>query len=63
MVLGYVFMVSHSIGRALLNPFDNIITGVPLDQITRNIEINLLETLGEKEIPSPIEPVDNEYIM
>ena len=56
-------MTTHSIGRALLNPFDNIITGNPLYQIARTIEINLLETLGEKDIPNPIESVNNEYIM
>ncbi len=63
MFLGYVFMTTHYIGRALLNPFDNIITGNPLDQITRTIEINLLESLEEDIIPPPIESVDNEYIM
>ncbi len=63
MFLGYVFMTTHNIGRALLNPFDNIITGNPLDQITRTIEINLLEALGEKDIPPPIESKDGEYIM
>ncbi len=63
MFLGYVFMTTHLIGRSLLNPFNNIIAGNPLDQITRTIEINLLETLGEKDIPKPIEAVDGEYIM
>lgn len=63
MTLGYVFTTTHSIGKALLNPFENIITGNPLDQITRTIEINLLESLGEKDIPKPIEVVDEEYIM
>lgn len=63
MFLGYVFMTTHLIGRSLLNPFDQIIAGNPLNQITRIIEINLLETLGEKEIPKPIESVDDEYIM
>lgn len=63
MFLGYVFMTTHLIGRSLLNPFDQIIAGNPLDQITRTIEINLLETLGEKDIPKPIENVNGEYIM
>ncbi len=63
MFLGYVFMTTHLIGRSLLNPFEQIIAGNPLDQITRTIEINLLETLGEKDIPKPVEAVDEEYIM
>lgn len=63
MFLGYVFMTTHNIGRALLNPFNHIITGIPLDQITRMIEINLLEALGKTNIPKPTESVDDEYIM
>ncbi len=52
-----------AIGQALLNPFDPIPTGISLDQITRTIEINLLETLGESEIPEPVVSVNNEYVM
>ncbi|RLD63155.1 MAG: hypothetical protein DRI95_12070 [Bacteroidetes bacterium] len=61
--VGYVFLVTHIIGLAILNPFEPTPSGISLDQITRTIEINLLETLGEKEIPKPIESVNNEYIM
>ncbi len=62
-VVGLIFVTTHHIGVLLLNPFDHNITGVPLDQITRTIEINLLEMLGEEDIPDPIEPVDGDYVM
>lgn len=62
-LIGYIFITIHSIGQALLNPFEPVPTGISLDQITRNIEINLLETLGESDIPEPIKSVNNEYIM
>lgn len=62
-MLGYVFLTSHNIGLTLLNPFEPLITGIPLDQITRNIEINLLEMLGKTDLPKPIEIVNNEYIL
>jgi len=62
-IIGEVFLITHSIGMSLLNPFDNIISGISLDQITRTIEINLLETLGETDIPLPIESVGGNYIM
>ena len=62
-LIGYVFLTTHTIGQALLNPFDPIPTGIALNQITRTIEINLLETLGEPDIPKPIQSVNNEYIM
>ena len=62
-LVGYIYIVMHSIGLAILNPFEPVPSGISLDQITRTIEINLLETLGESDIPKPIQSVRNEYIM
>ena len=62
-MIGYVFLTTQFIGQTLVNPFDEIPTSIPLNQITRTIEINLLEMLGYKKTPAPIEPVDDEYIM
>ena len=61
--VGYIFLVTHIIGLAILNPFEPTPSGISLDQITRTIEINLLETLGESTIPEPVKSVNNEYIM
>jgi putative membrane protein len=61
--VGYIFLVIHAIGLAILNPFEPTPSGISLDQITRTIEINLLETIGDKDIPEPIKSVKNEYIM
>jgi ion channel-forming bestrophin family protein len=47
----------------LMHPFGEIIAGISLNQIERTIEINLLQMLGEKEIPAPVQPVDNAYIL
>lgn len=62
-LVGYIFFTIQSIGQTLLNPFQDIPTGIPLAQITRTIEINLLEMLDEENIPEPIMSVDDEYIM
>jgi len=62
-LIGFIFLATHAIGQTLLNPFEPVPTGIALDQITRTIEINLLETLGESEIPEPIVSVNNEYVM
>ena len=62
-LIGFIFLATHAIGQTLLNPFEAVPTGISLDQITRTIEINLLETLGESEIPEPIQSVNNEYVM
>ncbi|WP_373513221.1 bestrophin family protein [Persicitalea sp.] len=62
-LVGYIFLTTHSVGQALVDPFEPLPTGIPLDQITRTIEINLLEMLGEEDIPEPIQSVDGEYIL
>lgn len=62
-IIGFIFHVTHQNGMGLMDPFDEISTGIPLNQIARNIEINLLQMLGEKHIPPPVLPVNNEYIL
>lgn len=62
-LIGYVFLTIHKIGESLLNPFENTRTGIPLNQITRTIEINILQTLKETEIPKYIDSVNGEYVM
>lgn len=61
--IGYVFLTIHKIGQSLLNPFLDMPTGIPLNHITRTIEINMLEAIGETEIPAPIQSEKGEYIM
>ena len=58
-----IFLTTHAIGQTLLNPFKPVPTGISPGQITRTIEINLLETIGEPETPEPIKSVNNKYIM
>lgn len=56
-LVGFMFLALDKIGRDLEDPFDNKIYDVPLTSITRTIDINLRQLLGETEIPSPSEPV------
>ena len=62
-MVGFVFVSTQINGMNLVNPFENKSTGIPLDQITRTIEINLLEMLGEEKIPLPVMPVNGEYVL
>jgi ion channel-forming bestrophin family protein len=57
MLIAWVFAVMEQIGDASENPFDNGINDIPMTAICRNIEIELREMLGEKELPARIEPV------
>ncbi len=62
-VMGFVFHITHINGMSIMNPFEDEPPGVPITSITRTIEINMLQTLGEKNIPESIRPVNDEYIL
>lgn len=62
-IIGFVFHVSHKNGMSLMDPFEETSTGIPLNQMAQTIEINLLEMLGEEEVPEPLQPINNEYIL
>lgn len=42
----------------LQNPFRNRPSDIPVTAISRTIEINLRQLLGEREVPEPIQPTD-----
>jgi len=62
-IIGIVYELTFQAGITLMNPFENLPADTPMSSITRNIEINLLEMLGEKDLPEPIKPVQSEYLM
>jgi ion channel-forming bestrophin family protein len=57
MLISWVFSVMEQIGDASENPFDNGVNDIPMTAICRNVEIELREMLGERELPARIEPV------
>lgn len=62
-MIGFVFVSTQINGMGLVNPFENNSSGLPLNNICRTIEINLLQMLQEEEIPEPVKPINNEYIL
>jgi putative membrane protein len=56
-VVGFMFLALDKIGKDLEHPFDNKIYDVALTSITKTIEINLLQLLGETALPAPEAPV------
>lgn len=59
MILTLVFQA----GQMMLNPFEGKPMDTPISAITRTIEINMLEQLGEEDIPARLEPVDGLYLL
>lgn len=58
-LVGFIFLALDKIGRDLEDPFDNTMHDIPLTSITRIIEINLRQMLGETTLPEPLVPVDD----
>jgi putative membrane protein len=56
--VGFIFLALDQIGRDLETPFENMPQDIPLTAISRTVEINLKQMIGEKEIPEPLAPVD-----
>lgn len=62
-LVGFVYVSTQINGMSLVNPFENNSSAIPLNQITRTIEINLLEMIGADKIPKPVKPINEEYIL
>ena len=54
----FVMLVLNRLGADLENPFDNTVYDISMLSLSRTIEINLRQTLGEQNLPPAIQPVD-----
>jgi putative membrane protein len=52
-----VFVIMERTGAANENPFENLITDIPMTAICNNIERDLLEMLGENPLPPETQPL------
>ena len=58
-LIGWIFTMVDGIGDYMDEPFEDNRNVIPMDTISRNLEIDLLAfVLGEKELPQKMEPVD-----
>ncbi|WP_316806605.1 bestrophin family protein [Pedobacter agri] len=58
-IVGWIYVVMELIGDYSENPFEGLGTDIPMLSICRTIEIDLLQMLGETELPQPIQPVND----
>ena len=61
-LVAWVFNMMEKIGESTENPFEGGANDVPITAITRTIEIDLREMLGEENIPPPLKP-SNQILM
>lgn len=57
-VMMLAYLLTERIGSELKTPFENLPNDTPMTTLCRTIEIDLRTTLGETDLPKPIEPVD-----
>jgi putative membrane protein len=57
--ISWIFYTLERVGDVTENPFVGLANDVPITTISRSIEIEMLELIGEnaKSIPSPVQPV------
>ncbi len=54
----FMLLSLESFGRHLESPFENTINDIPMSALSRMIEINLKQGLGERRLPEPLKPVE-----
>lgn len=57
-IVTWVFILMEMIGDYSENPFEGTYNDVPISAISRTIEIDLKEMIGETDIPSAMQPVE-----
>lgn len=61
-LISWIFDTMEKVGDTSENPFENSLNDVPMAAISRNIEIDLRELLGESELPEPLQATEG-YLM
>lgn len=53
-IIGWVYIIMELVGDYSENPFEGLMFDIPMLSICRTIEIDLLQIMGETELPDPI---------
>lgn len=55
-IIGWIYVVMEMIGDYSENPFEGLHNDIPMLTICRTIEIDMLQMIGDPNIPKPIQP-------
>lgn len=55
-MVSFAFLVLNRIGKNMEDPFENAPYDVPISSLSRTIEINLRQALGEQDLPEQLQP-------
>lgn len=59
MLIGWAFIYLYKVGESSSNPFEGGANDIPIGSISRDIEIEMRETLGESDLPDALKPVND----
>ncbi|MNR15850.1 Bestrophin, RFP-TM, chloride channel [compost metagenome] len=62
-IVGWVFFTLEQIGESTENPFEGSANDVPISSMSRAIEIDLRDMLGEDNLPEPLVANNNHILM
>jgi putative membrane protein len=57
-LVSFIFVSLDAIGRDIENPFENTVHDTPMSTLTRAIEVNLRQNLGQEDLPREVRPVE-----
>lgn len=57
-LIAFMLLSLESFGSQIENPFENTINDIPMSALSRMIEINLKQGLGDENVPEPLAPVE-----
>lgn len=58
-LISWVYTSLEQVGESTENPFEGSANDVPISQMSRTIEIDLREMLGETDLPPALQPINN----
>jgi putative membrane protein len=58
-LISWMYTSLEQVGESTENPFEGSANDVPISQMSRAIEIELRELLGESELPPPLQPIND----
>ena len=59
LLIGWMYLALNQVVESSENPFEGGANDVPISQLCRSIEIDLLELMGETDLPSALRPKNN----
>ena len=62
-LVGWVFYLWDRVLDYSENPFEGLMNDIPMDALSRTIEIDLRDMLGETDLPAPIQAIDGRVLL